>query len=77
MNCRGLLVLVVTLAAADARIITPQMQVGGVLMALITTAMTGPLFDRFLPAAQAAAEGPSGPAQGGTRADDLPVTAPA
>jgi Kef-type K+ transport system membrane component KefB len=49
MNCRGLLVLVVALAAADARIITPQMQLGGVLMALVTTAMTGPLFDRFLP----------------------------
>lgn len=49
MNCRGLLVLVVALAAADARIITPQMQIGGVLMALVTTAMTGPLFDRFLP----------------------------
>jgi Kef-type K+ transport system membrane component KefB len=49
MNCRGLLVLVVALAAADAKIITPQMQLGGVLMALVTTAMTGPLFDRFLP----------------------------
>lgn len=51
MNCRGLLVLVVALAAADAGIITPQMQIGGVMMALVTTAMTGPLFDRFLPAA--------------------------
>jgi Kef-type K+ transport system membrane component KefB len=51
MNCRGLLVLVVALVAADQGIITPQMQVGGVLMALVTTAMTGPLFDRFLPAA--------------------------
>lgn len=51
MNCRGLLVLVVALAAADAGAITPQMQIGGVLMALVTTAMTGPLFDRFLPAA--------------------------
>ncbi len=49
MNCRGLLVLVVALAAADAKIITPQMQLGGVMMALVTTAMTGPLFDRFLP----------------------------
>ncbi len=54
MNCRGLLVLVVALSAFDARIITPQMQVGAVLMALVTTAMTGPLFDRFLPAAIAA-----------------------
>jgi Kef-type K+ transport system membrane component KefB len=61
MNCRGLLVLVVALAAFDAKIITPQMQVGGVLMALVTTAMTGPLFDKFLPAAVGAAPGKSGP----------------
>ena len=33
----------------DAGVITDQMQVGAVLMALITTAMTGPLVDRFLP----------------------------
>ncbi len=51
MNCRGLLVLVVALVARQAGVITDQMQVGGVLMALVTTAMTGPLFDRFLPAA--------------------------
>lgn len=57
MNCRGLLVLVVALAAADAGVITPQMQLGGVLMALITTAMTGPLFDRALPAVVPAAAG--------------------
>ena len=57
MNCRGLLVLVVALAAADSGIITPQMQIGGVLMALVTTGMTGPLFDRFLPAAIASSDG--------------------
>lgn len=55
MNCRGLLVLVVGLAAADQGIITPQMQVGAVVMALVTTAMTGPLFDRFIGAATAGA----------------------
>jgi len=49
MNCRGLLVLVVALAAKEAGVITAQMQVGAVLMALITTAMTGPLVDRFIP----------------------------
>ena len=59
MNCRGLLVLVVALAAVDAKIITPQMQLGGVLMALVTTAMTGPLFDRFLPAALASRDAPT------------------
>jgi Kef-type K+ transport system membrane component KefB len=59
MNCRGLLVLVVALAAFDAKVITPQMQVGAVLMALITTAMTGPLFDRFLPAATRSREQPA------------------
>lgn len=50
MNCRGLLVLVVALAALNQNVISAPMQVGAVLMALITTAMTGPLIDRFLPA---------------------------
>ena len=56
MNCRGLLVLVVALVAVDSKIITPQMQLGGVLMALVTTVMTGPLFDRYLPAAIASGQ---------------------
>jgi K+:H+ antiporter len=47
MNCRGLLVLVVALVALNAGVISPQLQATGVLMALVTTAMTGPLFDRF------------------------------
>jgi len=47
MNCRGLLVLVVALVGVQNRVITPVMQLGAVLMALITTAMTGPLFDTF------------------------------
>ncbi|OWY60244.1 hypothetical protein B7486_70215, partial [cyanobacterium TDX16] len=45
MNCRGLLVLVVALAALSAGVISPAMQVAGVVMALVTTMMTGPLFD--------------------------------
>jgi hypothetical protein len=45
MNCRGLLVLVVALAALTAGVISPAMQVVGVLIALVTTMMTGPLFD--------------------------------
>jgi Kef-type K+ transport system membrane component KefB len=49
MNCRGLLVLVAALLAMNSGVITGQLQVGAVLMALITTAMTGPLFDAFLP----------------------------
>jgi len=49
MNCRGLLVLVVGLIALNQGVITPPMQVAGVLMALVTTMMTGPLVDRFLP----------------------------
>ena len=53
MNCRGLLVLVVALIALDNKVITPQLQVGAVLMALISTAMTGPLIDKFLPKALA------------------------
>jgi Kef-type K+ transport system membrane component KefB len=54
MNCRGLLVLVVALVALNAGVISPQLQAAAVLMALITTAMTGPLFDRFQPAEAAA-----------------------
>jgi Kef-type K+ transport system membrane component KefB len=49
MNCRGLMVLVVALVALTAGVISPQLQTGAVVMALITTAMTGPLVDRFLP----------------------------
>lgn len=45
MNCRGLLVLVVALLALTAGVISPAMQVAGVVMALVTTMMTGPLFD--------------------------------
>lgn len=45
MNCRGLLVLVVALVAIQAGVITPLLQLGAVVVALVTTAMTGPLFD--------------------------------
>lgn len=47
MNCRGLLPLVVGLVGLQAEVISPIMNVAAVTMALITTAMTGPLFDRF------------------------------
>jgi Kef-type K+ transport system membrane component KefB len=46
MNCRGLLVLVVAIVGVSGGVITPVLQLGAVLIALITTAMTGPLFDR-------------------------------
>lgn len=49
LNCRGLLVLVVALAGLQAGVITPTLQVGAVVVALVTTAMTGPLFTRALP----------------------------
>jgi Kef-type K+ transport system membrane component KefB len=49
LNCRGLIVLVIALVALDQGVITPPMQAGAVLMALVTTAMTGPLIDAFLP----------------------------
>lgn len=45
MNCRGLLVLVAALVAIQAEAITPLLQLGAVVVALVTTAMTGPLFD--------------------------------
>lgn len=54
MNCRGLLVLVVALIAVDAGVISGPLQVGAVLMALVTTMMTGPLFDALLPRVTAA-----------------------
>lgn len=47
MNCRGLLPLVVGLVGLQAGVISPIMNVAAVTMALITTSMTGPLFDRF------------------------------
>lgn len=47
MNCRGLLVLVVALIGFNQGVISAPMQVGGVVMALVTTMMTGPLFDAF------------------------------
>lgn len=47
MNCRGLLVLVVALIGFNQGVLSAPMQVGGVVMALVTTMMTGPLFDAF------------------------------
>ncbi len=47
MNCRGLLILVVALVGVTDGVISAPMQVGGVLMALVTTIMTGPLFDKY------------------------------
>ncbi len=47
VNCRGLLPLVVALIGIEQGVISPAFQVGAVLMALVTTGMTGPLFDRF------------------------------
>lgn len=49
MNCRGLLILVVALIGLQLGVITPQMQVVFVIGAIITTMMTGPLVDLFLP----------------------------
>lgn len=70
MNCRGLLVLVVSLVGVQQGVITPVMQLGGVLMALITTAMTGPLFDKFsakLAPVPAVASAPAKPPPGRSR----------
>jgi len=65
MNCRGLLVLVVALVGIQNDVITPVMQLGAVLMALITTGMTGPLFDAFhREAAPAFAAAEPAPAEG-------------
>jgi Kef-type K+ transport system membrane component KefB len=56
MNCRGLEILIVGLIGLQAGVLTEQMMAVFVLGAIITTLMTGPLFDRFAP--QAAPPGP-------------------
>lgn len=49
VNCRGLLPLVVAMVAVEHGIATPSLQVAAVAMALVTTAMTGPLCDLAIP----------------------------
>jgi Kef-type K+ transport system membrane component KefB len=48
MNCPGVIVLVVALVGLQNGVITPALQAGIVLVALITTLMTGPLLDAYL-----------------------------
>ncbi|MGH3778096.1 MAG: cation:proton antiporter [Pseudonocardiaceae bacterium] len=55
MNCPGVIVLVVALVGLQNGVITPAMQAGAVMVALITTAMTGPLLSVFLSRMPAAA----------------------
>ena len=50
MNCRGLMILVVALVGKQAGVITDPMQGAFVIGAIVTTLMTGPLVDVFLPA---------------------------
>ena len=49
MNCPGVIVLVIALVGLENGVITPALQAGVVLVALIATAMTGPLLDAYLP----------------------------
>jgi Kef-type K+ transport system membrane component KefB len=49
MNCRGLEILIVGLIGLQAGVLTEQMMAVFVLGAIVTTLMTGPLFDRFTP----------------------------
>jgi Kef-type K+ transport system membrane component KefB len=49
MNCPGVIVLVIALVGLQNGVITPALQAGVVLVALIATAMTGPLLDAYLP----------------------------
>ncbi|HWH44414.1 MAG TPA: cation:proton antiporter [Thermoleophilaceae bacterium] len=49
MNCRGLMILIVAIVAGTFGGITPEMRVVFALGAIITTMMTGPLVDVFLP----------------------------
>jgi Kef-type K+ transport system membrane component KefB len=66
MNCRGLLVLVVALIGFNQGVLSAPMQVGGVVMALVTTMMTGPLFDRFAPSVAPEGAAPPDPAVPGS-----------
>jgi Kef-type K+ transport system membrane component KefB len=56
MNCRGLMILVVALLGKQAGVITDPMQIAFVLGAIVTTLMTGPLVDVFLPQQEVEAE---------------------
>ena len=49
MNCRGLMILVVALVGKQAGVITDPMQAVFVIGAIVTTLMTGPLVDAFVP----------------------------
>lgn len=61
MNCPGVIVLVVALVGLQNGLITAAMQAGIVLVALVTTMMTGPLLTAFLPRLPAASLAPSVP----------------
>ena len=56
MNCRGLMILVVALVAASFGGMTEPMRVVFALGAIVTTLMTGPLVDVFLPREETEAE---------------------
>ncbi|MEX2197136.1 MAG: cation:proton antiporter [Thermoleophilaceae bacterium] len=56
MNCRGLMLLVVAIVAGQFDGITPEMRVIFALGAIVTTMMTGPLVDLFLPKEDVEAE---------------------
>lgn len=56
MNCRGLMILVVAIVAGSFGGITPEMRVIFALGAIVTTMMTGPLVDVFLPKEDVEAE---------------------
>lgn len=56
MNCRGLMILIVAIVAGQFDGITPEMRVVFALGAIVTTMMTGPLVDLFIPKADVEAE---------------------
>jgi Kef-type K+ transport system membrane component KefB len=59
VNCRGLEILIVGLVGLQAGVLTEQMMSVFVLGAIVTTLMTGPLFDRFAPRATSPAAVPA------------------
>jgi Kef-type K+ transport system membrane component KefB len=56
MNCRGLMILVVANVALQLGVLTAPMQATFVIGAIVTTLMTGPLVDVFVPKQEVEAE---------------------
>ncbi|MFF2627769.1 cation:proton antiporter [Kitasatospora griseola] len=71
MNCRGLTELIVLNLGVELGVLTPALFAMFVCMALVTTAMTGPILRRVVPKQQPPAATPDGPASMSLAKEDL------